>query len=118
MANCDWNLIATLASAIAAIIGIYLFFRTGIEKLIQKQTDTLHKDIDVVHKDVMGIKDDIKEIRQDIRQTNERIEKTNERIEKTNERMREESKQANERIDRLYQMFVDLLGANNPKTDP
>ena len=111
MANCDWNLIATLASAIAAIIGIYLFFRTGIEKLIQKQTDTLHKDIDVVHKDVMGIKDDIKEIRQDIRQTNERIEKTN-------ERMREESKQANERIDRLYQMFVDLLGANNPKTDP
>ena len=84
--KCDWNIIAAIVSSFTAIIGIYIFFRNGIEKLILKQTDVLHKDI-------ISIKDDIKE-------------------------MREDSKKSNERIDRLYQMFVDLLSANHSKTDP
>lgn len=128
MINCDLNLITTMISALAAAATIYLFLKSGIEKIIQRQTETLHKDM-------MGIKDDLRQSNDKIEQTNKRIEKTNERIEKTNERiektneridiaikeMRQESRQSNARIDRSYQMFVELLTRktlDNPQTDP
>ena len=89
MEKCDWNFIFAIVGALGGIIGIYAFLKGGIEKMIQRQTDTLHKDI-------MGIKDDIKE-------------------------MREDSRKMNERIDRSYQMFVDLLKGDSkqdPRTNP
>lgn len=87
--KCDWNFIFAIIGALGGVVGVYSFLKGGIEKMIQRHTDTLHKDI-------MGIKDDIKE-------------------------MREDSKKMNQRIDTLYQMFVDLLREKtfeNPKTEP
>lgn len=94
--NCDWNFVFSLIGGLGGAVGVYLFFRSGIERMIQRQTDLLHKDIMSVKDDVKGIKDDIKE-------------------------MREDSRRANERIDMLYKMFVDLLTgktSDKPKTDP
>lgn len=91
MNECNWNMLAAILTTVGGLIVIYGFFKGGIEKLIQRQTDTLHKDI-------LSLKEDIKDIKEDIKTQSHQFE------------------QQSQRIDRLYNMFVELLKERNLNT--